>query len=60
MHMQLSKQDSSFSHLYILISLLDARFSNKESLWRSKEEQAYIHFIHFIDECEGMLGLHCN
>ena len=48
-----------YTYIDIFISLMDVRFANKESPWRMKQEQAYIHFVNVVDECEGMLTFQC-
>ena len=41
-----------------LKGIFKINFSEKGSNKRSFEEQAYIYFIDFIDECEGTLHVH--
>ena len=48
-----------YTYIDIIISLMDVRFGNNESPWRVKQEQAYINFVNFVDECEGMFTLQC-
>ncbi len=35
--------------------MLEPTFSDKGSTKRVQEEQAYVHFCDFLDECEGNL-----
>lgn len=52
----------AFSHLHIMclynnteyfIAMLKAGFSNSGTQEREKEEACFIHFVDFLDECEG-------
>lgn len=38
--------------------MFKVKFSDKGSNYRAKEEQAYVFFVDFMDECEGMYIMH--
>ena len=44
-----------------LKNLLQKNYSDRESSYRTKEKEAYMYFVDFLDECEGWLIEHtCN
>ena len=42
-------------HAERMKSLFKAKFSEKGSNVRAMEEQTYVFFVDFMDECEGMI-----
>lgn len=40
-------------HAETLKAILTKEYSEKGSRYRPAEEQAYIYFVDFLDECEG-------
>ena len=49
---------SNFCYSDDLKTLVNVEFSDEGSNMRKKEEQAWVHFVDFLDECDGKKN-HC-
>ena len=43
-----------------LKTIFKVKYADKGSLYRPVQEQTYINYIDFLDECEGTMYVHAN